>query len=205
MLYKLAEGKTDQWQRVWLWERAVSEVVLVKPGRWFAYLASVGLLIMLVMNWYVVGQRMTPWAGLLSGAPYEMTGLLMGVTVVMCISYTWYEGAHIRILFVRDMCGPRKRAFLDALAALIFLCWAIGVSWGSWFSFLDSLDRGKCTMVLCIPEAPFRLFFCIITLHFSLVLVRTFIGASLRAARSNREEDDTALESEDWKKGKILW
>jgi TRAP-type C4-dicarboxylate transport system permease small subunit len=205
MLYKLAEGKTDQWKSFWLRERAVSQAILVNPLRWAIYLASATLLIMLSMNWFVVGQRLTPWAGLYSGAPYEITGFLMGITVIMCISFTWYEGAHIRITLVRDKCGPRMRAFLDALAALTFMCWTIGISGGTWWAAQDALFRGKCSMVLCIPEAPFRLFFCFVAFHFMLVLFRTFIGASLRAARPNREEDQNSLESENWRKGKMIW
>ena len=205
MLYKLAEGKTDRWKRVWIWERAVAEAVLVKPGRWVTHLAAAAILIMMLMNWYVVGQRLTPWAGFLSGAPYEITGLLMGITSIVAIAYTWYAGAHIRITFTREKCGPRGRAFLDAVAALTFMFWTGAMAWGTWWAANDALFRGKSTMVWGIPEAPFRFVFCFVALHFLLVLFRSFVGASLRAARPNGAEGETAIESEDWKAGKIIW
>ena len=97
MLYKLAEGRTDWWKRFWVLERAVAEAILYKPGKWISYVAAGCILFILLMNWFVVGQRLTKWQGFLSGAAYEMTGFLMGITSVIGIAVTWYAGAHIRI------------------------------------------------------------------------------------------------------------
>ena len=201
MLYKLAEGKTEGWKRFWRWEREVAEAVLYRPGRWFTYVAAASILFIMLMVWYVVGQRLTPWAGFLSGAPYEVTGFLMGITSIVAAAFTWYEGAHIRITFTRERCGPRARAVLDAVGALAFMGWTAAMAWGTWWAAEDALFRGKCSMVWCIPEAPFRFIFFGVAIHFALVLLRSFIGASLRAARRSGPEDESA----EWKGGKIIW
>lgn len=201
MLYKLAEGKTDWWKRFWVLERAVAEAILFKPGKWASYVAAACILFILLMNWFVVGQRLTKWQGFLSGAAYEMTGFLMGITSVIGIAVTWYAGAHIRITYLREMRGPRARAGLDALGALMFLGWTSAMAFGTWAAAQDAIFRGKCSMVWCIPEAPFRFIFWAVMVHFILVLIRSFIGATSRALRAHGSEDD----SWDWKRGSILW
>ena len=67
MLYKLAEGKTDWWKRFWVLEREVAEAILFKPGKWMSYFAAACILFILLMNWFVVGQRLTKWQGFLFG------------------------------------------------------------------------------------------------------------------------------------------
>ena len=201
MLYKLAEGETDWWKRFWVLERAVAQAILFKPGKWASYVAAACILFILLMNWFVVGQRLTKWQGFLSGAAYEMTGFLMGITSVIGIAVTWYAGAHIRITYLREMCGPRARAGLDALGALMFLGWTSAMAFGTWAAAQDAIFRGKCSMVWCIPEAPFRFIFWAVMVHFILVLIRSFIGATSRVLRAHGSEDD----SWDWKRGNILW
>ena len=201
MLYKLAEGRTDWWKRFWVWERTVAEAILYKPGKWISYVAAGCILFILLMNWFVVGQRLTKWQGFLSGAAYEMTGFLMGITSVIGIAVTWYAGAHIRITFLREKCGPRRRAGLDALGALMFLGWTTAMAFGTWAAAQDAVFRGKCSMVWCIPEAPFRFIFWAVAVHFIFVLIRSFIGAASRALRAHGSEDD----SRDWKGGNIIW
>ena len=201
MLYKLAEGKTEWWKRFWVVERAIAEAVLYKPGQWVGYIAAACILSILLMNWLVVGQRLTKWQGFLSGSAYEMTGFLMGITSIIGIALTWYAGAHIRITFLRENCGPRARAGLDAFGALMFLGWITAMAFGTWWAATDAVVRGKCSMVWCIPEAPFRFIFWAVAAHFILVLIRSFIGATSRALRTQGSEDD----SQDWKRGRIIW
>ena len=201
VLYKLAEGKTERWKRVWVWEHGIAEAVLFKFGKWVTYVAAVCILCILFMNWFVVGQRLTPWAGAMSGIPYEVTGFLMGIASIVAIAFTWYQGAHIRITFFRERAGPRARAALDALGALCFMGWTGAMAWGTWWAAQDAIVRGKCSMVACIPEAPFRFVFWFAALHFMVVLLRSFIGATLRALKTHGPEDD----SNDWKAGRIMW
>ena len=201
MFYKIAEGKTERWKRFWAAERAISEAVLYKPAQWVSYIALTSILFILAMNWLVVGQRLTKWQGFMSGAAYEITGFLMGVASIIGIAVTWYAGAHIRITFFREKCGPRARAGLDAFGALMFLGWTTAMAFGTWWAATDAVFRGKCSMVFCIPEAPFRFIFFVAAAHFILVLIRSFIGATSRALRADESEDD----SEEWKRGRIPW
>ena len=55
----------------------------------------------------------------------------MGITSVIGIAVTWYAGAHIRITFLREKRGPRARAGLDALGALMFLGWTTAMAFGN--------------------------------------------------------------------------
>ena len=205
MLSNLAGSGTDRGKRIWLLERAVAEAVLFKPASWAVHLTAAAIVGMLLANLFVVTVRISPWAGTWPGAPYDIAMLLMGVGSVLAIAYTWYEGGHIRITFVRERCGPRARAFLDALAAFVFLVWFVGVTWGMWFVAQDSLFRGQSTMAIQIPVAPFIFVFCFIAGHFLLVLLRSFIGTSLRAAGRSGAEVETCMALEDWKAGRMIW
>ena len=204
-LSTLASGKTERSKRIWLVERSVAEAFLHKPARFCVHVTGAAVLGMLFANFFLVAIRHTPWAGSLSGLTYETTELLMSIGTVWAVAYTWYQGKHLRITFIREKCGPRARAILDALASFVFMLWFGLIAWAMWLVYQDFLWRGATTVIFKIPLAPFQLLFFIVAAHFVLVALRSFLGASSRAAGPGGADGETSIESEEWKAGRMIW
>ena len=204
-LATLARGGTDRWKRLWLVERAFAEWVLHKPARFCVHVTGAAVIGMLLANFFLVTLRFTPWAGSYSGLTYEVTELLMSMGVVWAVAYTWYQGKHLRITFIREKCGPRARAILDALASFVFMLWFALIAWAMWLVYQDFLWRGATTVIFKFPVAPFQFLFFVVAGHFVLVALRTFLGAASRAARPGETDGETSIESEEWKAGRMIW
>ena len=125
--------------------------------------------------------------------------------VVWAVAYTWYQGKHLRITFVREQCGPRARAILDAFASIVFMLWFALIAWAMWLVYEDSLWRGATTVIFKFPLAPFQFLFFVVAGHFVLVALRSFLGAASRAARPGETDGETSTELEEWKAGRMIW
>lgn len=169
----------------------ISRLALFKVAR-ISFLAA-GLVVCVMIGISVVGVfgRLSPLAGawLISG--YELSMLCLALVVALSGAYVWYVKGHVRIGLIRDRpsVGQRSKAILDAIAAIVFLFWVVGMSIGGVRMVGRTLSVGEATLTARIPLAPFQIVFVILLIHFALVLLRS-AGISISKAAGRKWDRD---------------
>jgi len=163
-----------------------SEVFLYKGSKWLSILARLGILTAMLVNFYmVIIRKLFPALGLniaggIIGA-YEITQLAMIVTTGCACAYTWYTGGHIRVGLFRDGMKERRRAFWDAVIAVLGASWVGIIVWAVFNQGKNFATLGVGTPLNRIPLAPFAFVFSGVMAFVFLVLTRSSIGLVSKA------------------------
>lgn len=170
--------------------RTISEVFLYRGAQFAAWVAGVGIIVlMLVSVISVLGRRIQFFAGPWLFSIKEISELTMSVLVGFSIAFCWYLGGHVRIGIIRDTRSPRVRGVMDVAATCCGIIWLIAVAWSFLQLIPTSLELGIMTIIAEIPKAPFQIIFLIMVIHFVFVLLRSMIGFAIRASGRSIQHD----------------
>ena len=170
-------------------DRAVFGGVLFKGSQVLAVIGTVGIGVMVVVNFVTVVGRRSPWAGPWLMGGIDICMILMAMVSVLGTAYCWYRGGHIRIGLFRDRLGSRMRAAWDAMASLVFLGLAASMAWSVMKLSIIDLTSGGSTLGVGIPLGPFTAVFSLLMAYFALVLLRSFLGLVAKASGRHVEHE----------------
>lgn len=114
-------------------------------------LGGVALLVAvcLLSTWSVLGRALfdTPVTG-----DVEMVQVACALAISSFLPYAQMKNAHVIVDFFTHNAGPRLRALLDVLAALLLAVAAVWLAWRSALGALDSYRSGETSMILGWPQ-----------------------------------------------------
>lgn len=160
-----------------LW-KVISETFLRKGAMFLGGVAGVFICLLALVNFVVVVLRRSPLSGAWLSGGVEVSQELMAIVTATGLGYCWYVGGHVRIDAVIDRLKPTGRNALESLNALFAAAWMGVVIYAVFVT-----SRGNPTILLLsgIPVAPVQVIYCIIMLHFLLVLLRSLLGFAAKA------------------------
>jgi TRAP-type C4-dicarboxylate transport system permease small subunit len=154
--------------------------LLIKGSRLLFVLGGVMIVSQVLTVIIDSGSRYFPWGNPFGGGGIEIEELQMGMLSAMMLGYTWFLGWHIRIELLRDKMKPRLGAIADTLAGVCGVLYSAGVSWGVLKNGLDNWSMDSHTDMLQIPIAPFQIFFTLVFIHFTFILLAYSIQSIYR-------------------------
>ncbi len=184
-----AQSRLVAWVR-WL-DKVLSRGFIFKGSQVLAVLAGVCVLLLAAITFVEVVGRNSPFAGACLAYNFESAEFLMAMVSVMALGYCWHAGGHIRMGLIRDNCGPRARAFIDAASSLFGIVFAAAVVWAVWGMSAQNQEFNAKTNDLQLPFAPMQITFTIVMAHFGLVLFRSWLGSTLTVFGLVAEKSET--------------
>ncbi|MDD3018656.1 MAG: TRAP transporter small permease [Comamonas sp.] len=99
-------------------------------------------------TWSVLGRALfdSPVLG-----DVEMVQIACSLAIAAFLPYAQMKNAHVIVDFFTHNAGPRLRAFLDTLAALLLACASIWLTWRSTVGAIDAYRNGESSMILDWP------------------------------------------------------
>ena len=88
---------------------------------------------------------------------YDLSRLLLGVTIFWGIAATSYRNQHIKVDIVWELVGPRARRWIDLFATSVLLVFLASFSWMLLFKVQSGFLSGEATFDLRLPLWPFHL------------------------------------------------
>ena len=156
------------------WEAKVSQYFLYDLSvKVFEAIAEIGVVVLMLITVLVVILRRTPLGGILTGG-LELSELMVAMTVVFGLAFTWYIGGHLKARLLK--LGPRWMSLLDVIACLAGFVWIAAVAWRMFLMAADSIQRGATTQMLLLPTGPFQFVFAVVMVHLCLVFLRSLLG-----------------------------
>jgi TRAP-type C4-dicarboxylate transport system permease small subunit len=107
---------------------------------------------------------------------FQITELLLCVSIFSAVSYTWVSGRHVRITLFFDAFSPRMRAGLDAFASLIGGVLFALIAWRNVIMCLYSYKMHDITWLARIPIYPV---YIVIVLGSALLTIQMLITFGL--------------------------
>jgi TRAP-type C4-dicarboxylate transport system permease small subunit len=148
-------------------------------GGWGMAVGAVALVAMMVL---IVTSVILRRAGQVVPGTYELSELLVVVTVAFALGYAALEKRHIVVNIVVARFPQRAQAILAAVMSFIALATWAAVAWTG-FIIVSKRWLGEDSEMLSIPFLPFRLIFLFGLILFCLVYLIDMIKALRQAVK----------------------
>jgi len=142
-------------------------------------LGAVALVAMMVL---IVTSVIFRRAGQVVPGTYELSELLIVVTVAFALGYAALEKSHIVVKIVVARFPQRAQAILEAVMSFISLVTWAALAWAG-FIILSKRWLGEESEMLSVPFLPFRLIFLFGLILFCSVYLINLIRALRQAVR----------------------
>lgn len=106
------------------------------------------LAICVVSTWSVLGRALfeSPVMG-----DVELVQIGCSLAIAAFLPYAQMKNAHVIVDFFTHNAGPRLRAWLDMLAAILLACLSAWLAWRSLVGAIDAYHNGEASMILDWP------------------------------------------------------
>lgn len=111
---------------------------------------------------------------------YEFSEMFMSMLTPFAMAYAWYTAGHVRIGLLRDRFGPRRKAAIDVVSAVLGAVFVFFVAWGVWELSETSFLLNRTSNLRDIPIGPFQVLFVVTIGHFLIVLLRSLVGLTAK-------------------------
>ena len=127
-----------------------------KFARWVAVIS--GVVVMLIMVYTTADVAGRYIANRPVPAAYELTNIFLIYITYFGVTLVQSRGGHMRLGFLYEKAGPRGKAVIDLISALIGL-FVIGIiTWQGWIYAVESWKVGEVTMgAYTVPVFPGRI------------------------------------------------
>ena len=167
-----------------MWLQKVERVLtsIVAPtAKWANYVGGVVLLGMMALTGADVMLRYifnSPVQG-----SFEVTELLMAVSIGLGLGYCALEKGHVRVDFLTMRLSKRGQTIADFVAYLVFMIMYIMIAWQTLYKAINQYKAHNISSVLYIPEYPFTLMLTFGCIILCLVLLRDVAVSLLEAIK----------------------
>lgn len=87
---------------------------------------------------------------------YDLSRLLLGITVLWGIATTSYRGEHIEVDILYTNSSARWRRWIDIFASLVVLVFMVAFAWKLGVKVMSGYASGEATFDLRMPIWPFH-------------------------------------------------
>jgi TRAP-type C4-dicarboxylate transport system permease small subunit len=118
---------------------------------------------------------------------YDISRLMLGVTVFWGIASTCYRNEHIQVDVLWEWVGPQGKRIIDGIATVILLAFLAAFAWMLFFKVDSGFRSGESTFDTRMPVWPFHALaafgIVLATLLTAVRLYRIVSGKSMPAPR----------------------
>ncbi len=139
--------------------------IIMKHGTIISGLSLLGAMLLVVFNVVIRSffRKVIPDS-------FDLLGLMILAAIGFALTHTALHKGHVQVDLVASRFSPRVSAITDIIVSFLSLCiWAL-MTWGGMNVVIENW-LGEKTPVLELPYLPFRIFWILGLLFFSIVYI----------------------------------
>ncbi len=110
----------------------------------------------------------------------ELVSMLLSIACFFAFALTQFQKRNITIPIIIDLLGPRPRAWVDAIIAIICAAFTLLIVWQTYEQGISDANSHAVTPIMTIPVAPFKFFAAFASIFLFLAFLADVIESFIR-------------------------